>query len=154
MDTVNDFLMKNRETCGDESWECPNIRPRIVCADGFSLSVQASNGHYCTPRSNYGPYSRVEVGYPSSRPPEAWRNYSEKKWQRPGLLGTIKVLWDAREHIMYQIRHREWRWIRCMYLVSDNATNGVYPYVPVEMVDDLIASHGGIDYEKTKEEGK
>lgn len=40
-------------------------RPRIVCPDGFSLSVQASFYHYCTPRDDYGPYYEVEVGFPS-----------------------------------------------------------------------------------------
>lgn len=46
--------------------------PRIVCADGTSLSVQASCYHYCTPRNNVGPYTHVEVGHPSIRPPQLW----------------------------------------------------------------------------------
>lgn len=33
----------------------------VVCVDGTSLSVQASETHYCTPRNNQGPYSEVEV---------------------------------------------------------------------------------------------
>jgi hypothetical protein len=41
--------------------------PRIVCVDGFSMSVQASSCHYCSPRENDGPYSSVEVGFPSAR---------------------------------------------------------------------------------------
>lgn len=40
--------------------------PTIVCADGTTLSVQASSAHYSTPRANTGPYSAVEVGFPSS----------------------------------------------------------------------------------------
>jgi hypothetical protein len=39
----------------------------IVCADGFTMSVQASASHYCSPRDNDGPYNTVEVGYPSER---------------------------------------------------------------------------------------
>lgn len=39
--------------------------PRIVCKDGFSLSVQASQNHYCAPRDDSGPYLSVEVGFPS-----------------------------------------------------------------------------------------
>lgn len=35
--------------------------PLVVCGDGTTLSVQASGFHYCTPRSNYGPYTHVEV---------------------------------------------------------------------------------------------
>lgn len=45
------------------------ITPRIECADGFSLSVQANSGAYCSPRSNMGPWREVEVGFPSA-PPE------------------------------------------------------------------------------------
>ena len=42
--------------------------PRIVCADGFSMSVQAHAGSYCTPRQNEGPHTHMEGGYPSSAP--------------------------------------------------------------------------------------
>jgi len=38
---------------------------RIECVDGTMLSVQASNSHYCSPQSNHGPYTQVEIGYPS-----------------------------------------------------------------------------------------
>lgn len=37
--------------------------PRITCMSGASLSVQASQYHYCTPSSNMGPYRNVEVGF-------------------------------------------------------------------------------------------
>lgn len=39
--------------------------PAIECADGFTMSVQASRSHYCTPRNDVGPYTAVEVGFPS-----------------------------------------------------------------------------------------
>lgn len=42
--------------------------PRIQCADGFAMSVQASAYHYCTPRDSVGPtYQTVEIGYPTSK---------------------------------------------------------------------------------------
>ena len=45
----------------------PNIRKRIVCPDGFSISVQASSFHYCSPRENNMEwYNEVECGYPST----------------------------------------------------------------------------------------
>lgn len=37
----------------------------VECKDGFRMSVQASQGHYCTPKRNTGPYTEVEVGKPS-----------------------------------------------------------------------------------------
>ena len=33
----------------------------VKCADGTTLSVQASEYHYCGPRDNEGPYTAVEV---------------------------------------------------------------------------------------------
>ena len=40
-------------------------REKIICADGFEMSVQASETHYCTPRENHAErYEAVEVGYP------------------------------------------------------------------------------------------
>lgn len=44
-----------------------NHLPRIECADGFTMSVQASSGHYCSPRDSTGPWDAVEVGYPSAK---------------------------------------------------------------------------------------
>jgi hypothetical protein len=43
---------------------------KIQCASGLSLSVQAHYGAYCTPSGDVGPYTRVEVGYPSQMVPE------------------------------------------------------------------------------------
>lgn len=39
---------------------------RIRCADGFELSVQAGKSLYCTPRRHEGPWTHVEVGFPSA----------------------------------------------------------------------------------------
>jgi hypothetical protein len=40
----------------------------IVCADGFSMSVQASSHSYSTPRVDGAlRYTHAEVGYPSER---------------------------------------------------------------------------------------
>lgn len=44
--------------------------PRLLCADGFGLSVQASDFHCCEPRSVDGPYSTVECAYPTEIEPE------------------------------------------------------------------------------------
>ena len=41
-------------------------RNRIICADGFTVSVQASSYHYCSPRTDVAlAYGAVEVGFPS-----------------------------------------------------------------------------------------
>ena len=48
-----------------------HIRPRIVCNDGFSFSVQASVGAYCSPRLMLedGCYYEAEIGFPSIEEP-------------------------------------------------------------------------------------
>ena len=39
---------------------------KVVCADGFTMSVQAFDGAYCEPRvDNAECYTEVEIGYPS-----------------------------------------------------------------------------------------
>ena len=49
---------------------------KIVCYDGFQVSVQASSAHYSTPRDNQGPYTHVELGFPLE-PVEDWAEYAE-----------------------------------------------------------------------------
>jgi hypothetical protein len=53
-------------------------RQRIQCADGFSVSIQASAGHYCEPRiDNAKSYTHVELGYPKQNPPDYIKEYVE-----------------------------------------------------------------------------
>lgn len=54
-------MLSNARMIGSYKEPIPSIR----CANGLVLSVQASSFHYCYPRSNRGPYSTVEVGFPS-----------------------------------------------------------------------------------------
>ncbi len=44
-------------------------RPRIVCKDGFSMSVQAGFYLYSTPRADMksGNYEEVEIGFPNKK---------------------------------------------------------------------------------------
>mgnify|MGYP003148929095 FL=1 len=43
---------------------------KIKCADGFSMSVQASARNYCVPRTDDAKeYTKVEVGFPSAEEP-------------------------------------------------------------------------------------
>lgn len=57
------------------------INPRITCNDDTSLSVQASQYAYCTPRYDVGPYSEVEVGFiKGTDAPESFRPYTDGKF--------------------------------------------------------------------------
>lgn len=77
--------------------------PQVHCADGFQMSVQASSSHYCTPRDSVGPWSAVEVGFPSERV-ESFMPFAD----------------DA-----------------------DSPTDTVYGWVPIDLVAQAIADHGG-----------
>lgn len=50
-------------------YKLPVIRNRTKCADGFEVSIQASESHYCKPRGNNGPYTHFELGHPSTFEP-------------------------------------------------------------------------------------
>jgi len=106
---------------------------RLHCTDGFTVSVIAGGGTYCSPRPRLcapnidwcplpadkalnevectypGPYTEVEVGFPSGRPePWAeWQEYADEPY--------------------------------------DDGTEGVYSFVPVRVVRRLIEAHGGED---------
>ena len=56
------FILK---TFKEEYGYC--FRPRIVCNDGFNMSVQGSSGHYCNPRKTQNWYNSLEIGFPSNQ---------------------------------------------------------------------------------------
>lgn len=85
------------------------VRPRIVCNDGFSISVQCSEMAYCTPRLNQAEYSEVELGYPSEDEPLIFK-YAED---------------------------------------TGSYTSTVYPYTPIEVIEEVISKHGGINVTET-----
>lgn len=42
------------------------VRPRVICADGYNVSIQANRYCYCDPRIDGAAYyHEVELGYPS-----------------------------------------------------------------------------------------
>jgi len=57
------------------------LRPSITLGDGTKLSLQASEFHYCTPRtSNADFYTAWEIGFPSKVIPEIleWAEDADK----------------------------------------------------------------------------
>lgn len=101
---LNEYLMTFRtpDGVGLDGSSFP-LAKRITCRDGFSLSVQATHGAYCSPRRNVGPWYEVEVGFPSAEP----------------------------ELILHKAEQPE------------IPTETVYPYVDIDLVEQLIALHGG-----------
>jgi hypothetical protein len=56
-----------------------------------TLSVQASRTHYCTPRNNHGPYTHLEVGFPSVIPPDTWAKYADGDYPAADVYGYVPV---------------------------------------------------------------
>lgn len=45
-------------------------RPKAIMQDGYSVSIQASETHYCRPRTTKGSgFTSVELGYPTAKDP-------------------------------------------------------------------------------------
>jgi len=71
---IEDFIIKTNENEKDGLIH----RPRIICNDGFTMSVQASKYTYCEPRGFYNFYTEMEIGFPSERE-ELIMAYAENK---------------------------------------------------------------------------
>lgn len=149
---INEFLKK---TWFPIDFEVLEMRPRIYCADGFSVSIQTGKLLYCTPRTNYNiPYTRVEAGFPSERPSNSWEEYAEDGWEEPTFIGRIKrILRDNCRFSLIKMAIQSHRWRLAYYrfiaLISDDATTTIYGYIPVDLVNKELELHGGIDWKET-----
>ena len=64
-----------------------DLNPQLLLKNGTTLSVQASEFHYCTPKTDepkhWEDYYTVEVGFITDNtgqqvnPPESWRDYAD-----------------------------------------------------------------------------
>jgi hypothetical protein len=98
---VEMFLKSTFDPC-----DIYQVRDRLVCNDGFSVSVQGGTEfHYCLPRMHTNEYEYVELGFPSE-PSDLILQFAED---------------------------------------SKHPERTVYGFVPIEIVEQLIQSHGGID---------
>lgn len=60
--TINEFMAQYRRV---DKNGVNAVRPRVLCADGYSVSVQGSLYHYSKPRGDSARYSCVELGFPN-----------------------------------------------------------------------------------------
>ena len=114
--TINQFIKKYRSvkeySINPDGVMKVSRNPKLVCKDGFTMSVQAGQSLYSTPKDVADEYEEAEVGFPSSPEPLIVK-YAED-WEVEG--DDDQRLCDT-----------------------------VYPYVPVELIDEVIHKHGGID---------
>lgn len=65
--TMNDWLNEARAPRHEDRWY---FNRRVICADGYSVSIQASDSAYCQPRKDFkdiAMYHSFELGFPSEK---------------------------------------------------------------------------------------
>lgn len=103
MKTFNEWLDEGRKVVNAHYAQIA----RVKCGDGYSVSIQASSGHYCSPRltlSSVSDYESFELGFPT--------------------VGDSELIEYAEN--------------------TEDLTDTVYGYVPREVIEAVIAKHGGI----------
>ena len=91
--TVKEFLAttikSHKYQFSDEAIQ--ENRPRLLCNDGFSISVQASKFHYCSPRlDGIQDYEAVELGYPNHED-ELINDYAEDDDYTKTVYGYVPI---------------------------------------------------------------
>ena len=145
--------------------------PRIWCKDGENVSIQAGKYLHCTPQHNYAPWSEIEAGYPSCKPPESWEKYAEE-WDRK-FSERIRYVWWNIKHSAeadFQYKPDGNKYINLIRgairgairgtkrgvpsLFRPQPCNTIYNWIPVKMVREFIKAHGGEDTRKCFEQLK
>lgn len=94
-----------------------SVNQRIVCADGFAVSVQASTRHYANDSSDTAPYWKPDSE--AGREPPVAYPFTTFEVGNPSTDPDPAEVWDEYE------------------------SGGVWAWVPRQVVADLLALHGG-----------
>jgi hypothetical protein len=93
---INEFIKKNLKVTNHSSGPLINHMltssrlPKIVCEDGFTMSVQVGYSLYSTPKKVAKRYSAVEIGFPSE-PEELIKEYAESLYDEDATDYTDTV---------------------------------------------------------------
>ena len=94
---INEFIQRNlkvtypAEEYSSMSHMLTSTRlPKIVCSDGFEMSVQVGSSLYSTPKKVAKRYSAVEIGFPSE-PEELIKEYAESLYDEDAIDYTDTV---------------------------------------------------------------
>jgi hypothetical protein len=69
--TLQEFIVLTNAPLNQYNRNCC-VRPRVVCENGYSISIQASMYHYCEPRESMETtYTHLELGFPNNDDYEA-----------------------------------------------------------------------------------
>ena len=86
---INEFIQRNLKVTNHSS--DPSMKhmltstrlPKIICSDGFEMSVQVGFSLYSTPKKVAKRYSAVEIGFPSEHEPLI-EEYAETFYKEDG----------------------------------------------------------------------
>ena len=68
------------------------IRPSVKCEDGYQVSIQASEYHYCSPReSGLNKYDKVELGFPNKADEELLGYAEEPEKPTDTVYGYVPI---------------------------------------------------------------
>ncbi len=65
----------------------------FLSPNGSKMSVATGDGIYCTPKDAEGPYTHVEVGFPTGKIPASWMSYDDGSGDIFGYL-PVELLAD------------------------------------------------------------
>ena len=63
---INEFIQKHRTVTKLVPGMTSSHTPKVICKDGFEMSVQAGQSLYSEPRDVADSYEEAEVGFPST----------------------------------------------------------------------------------------
>ena len=116
--SLDQIIERGNRTFDPARMRDPQPPNKIRCADGFTLSVIAGEGAYSSPR------------------PDRYGGLGDAPGDYPGPYHAVEVGFPSS-------RPEPWdRWVEYAETPQD-PTQTVYGYVPVPLVRDLVASHGG-----------
>ena len=88
MSAVVDWIQRHKDA---GSLKNGRIVPRIVCADGWSVSAQAGDGLYSIPRWEAGDWIAIELGYPSAADPRLMQYADDRDKPTDTVYGYVPV---------------------------------------------------------------
>ena len=98
------------------------LNDKIVCSDGFTMSVQANEYAYCEPRyTGAEQYETVEIGYPSQRE-ELLMEYAESSYNDTDPTDTVYAYVPAALVFAVIVKHGG--------MVSGELPNGIPGCIP------------------------
>lgn len=114
-------------------------RPRVVCNDGFSISIQANECAYCLPR-----ISQVKID--DDKNTFYFKGTNDENGEPYTLIHGYMHGFRPYTHVeigyLNPEEHLNFEW-------AGDEPKDVYGYVPVSDVDYILRVHGGINIKET-----